>query len=702
MKRRIAALLAVSLLAACGGGGGSSVLPSAPSHQSTGTTKGVKMTLVIPAPSSSSSSARRPAYISPSALGAQVTVTGAGGGSAQTVLDLSSSSTICTTTNGQRNCAANVTAPIDNDTFVIAIYDTAPVNGVIPSTAHALGLAAVTQTITLAFTGTLVIAVGGVISNIGLQSTFLSVPANGQPQSVGIAANPTDFGNNPIATGSTSPYANPITATLAETGGSGHMSLVLNGANVGATATLKQSTDTLAIAYDGGGSAGYGGTIALTASNATSENFVLAPMYLTSTSPYYASGSLGLLGPALGVPFTITESNAPLANAYTATATGCSNIATVSGMNMSLSNPNGSVKIGTFTATGGSSGGTGCSITVSDGITSIAIPTTNTLSQGSVGLSGQSIAEYTLPWTSPPPSGAPSPSPMPWAVVAGPDGRMWYSDFNSGGVGAITTSGAITPYVLPSATYGALTVGSDGNIWGADANMVTIDKILASNGALGAQYHTTYGPVGITNGPDGNVWFTESSGGNGKVGYVTPGGTLTEFGVYVDSSPSPGGIATVGSNLWFCDDAAITGNVIDQVTTSGAITRVTTSPATLPQPCNTLAVEPDGQYVWATTGFQGATSLGIMRINVSTGAVDQYALTGTSQYVAAGPDGVMYVTEKTSSGAMIAEIPQSSPSSFKEIAVPTSGATAYGIAAGPDGRIWFTEYNESKIGALSP
>jgi virginiamycin B lyase len=690
MKRRIAALLAISLLSACGGGGGSSVLPSAPSHQSSAPTKGVKMTLVIPPPSSSSS-AKRPAYISPSALGAQVTVTGAGGGSAQTVLDLSSSSTICSTTNGQRNCAANVTAPIDNDTFVVAIYDTAPVNGVIPATAHVLGLSAMTQTITPTFTGSLVIAVGGVISNIGLQSTFLSVPANGQPQSVGIAVNPTDFGNNPIVSGSASAYANPITATLTETGGSGHMSLVLNGANVGATATLKQTTDTLAIAYDGGGSAGYGGTIALTAANATSESFVLAPMYLTSTSPYYASGSLGLLGPTLGVPFTVTEANAPLSNAYTAIATGCTNVATLSGVYMGLSNPNGSVKVGTFTATGGTTGGTGCSISVSDGITSIAIPTTNTPSQGSVGLSGQSIAEYVLPGG----------SPAPYAIVAGPDGRMWYSDFNSGGVGTITTSGSVTPYVLPDATYGALTVGSDGNIWGADANMVTIDKIFTSNGALAAQYHTSYGPVGITNGPDGNVWFTESSSGSGKVGYVTPGGTLTEFGVYVDSSPSPAGIATVGSNLWFCDDAAITGTVIDQVTTSGTITRVTTSPATLPQPCNTLAVEPDGQYVWATTG-QSATLPSIMRINVSTGAVDQYTLTGKSQYVTAGPDGTMYVTEKTASGAMIAEIPQSAPSSFKEIAVPTSGATAYGVAAGPDGRIWFAEYNESKIGALSP
>ena len=91
-----------------------------------------------------------------------------------------------------------------------------------------------------------------------------------------------------------------------------------------------------------------------------------------------------------------------------------------------------------------------------------------------------------------------------------------------------------------------------------------------------------------------------------------------------------------------------------------------------------------------------------MRISVSTGAVNQYALTGTSQSVAAAANGIMYVTEVTASGGMLAQIPQASPASFTEIPIPTSAATPYGIAAGPDGRIWFTESNESKIGALSP
>ena len=93
---------------------------------------------------------------------------------------------------------------------------------------------------------------------------------------------------------------------------------------------------------------------------------------------------------------------------------------------------------------------------------------------------------------------------------------------------------------------------------------------------------------------------------------------------------------------------------------------------------------------------------GIVRINVSTGVVNQYTLSGTSENAVAGPDGMMYVTEQTASGRMIAQIPQSNPGDLKEIAVPTSGATAYGIAVGADGRIWFTEYNASRVGALSP
>src|SRR5262245_23754173 len=45
------------------------------------------------------------------------------------------------------------------------------------------------------------------------------------------------------------------------------------------------------------------------------------------------------------------------------------------------------------------------------------------------------------------------------------------------------------------------------------------------------------GPIGITTGPDGNLWFTEYLAN--KIGRITPSGTITEFPVpTADSRPS--------------------------------------------------------------------------------------------------------------------------------------------------------------------
>src|SRR5205807_545031 len=75
-------------------------------------------------------------------------------------------------------------------------------------------------------------------------------------------------------------------------------------------------------------------------------------------------------------------------------------------------------------------------------------------------------------------------------------------------------------------------------------------------------------PHGITVGPDGNLWFTETS--TDKIGRITPGGVVTEFssGITADSGPY---YITAGpdGNLWFTE---FFGNKIGKITTTGTVT----------------------------------------------------------------------------------------------------------------------------------
>ncbi|MDQ6643101.1 MAG: hypothetical protein M3Y76_01455 [Chloroflexota bacterium] len=81
----------------------------------------------------------------------------------------------------------------------------------------------------------------------------------------------------------------------------------------------------------------------------------------------------------------------------------------------------------------------------------------------------------------------------------------------------------------------------------------------------------------ITSGSDGNIWFTEvtgtSNGPVGKIGRITPSGTITEFalptgnpngimGVPIDITAGPDGY------LWFSDAG---NNAIGRITTTGSI-----------------------------------------------------------------------------------------------------------------------------------
>ena len=152
----------------------------------------------------------------------------------------------------------------------------------------------------------------------------------------------------------------------------------------------------------------------------------------------------------------------------------------------------------------------------------------------------------------------------PSSIVRGPDGNLWFTEFDSPGrIGRITPAGVVTEFT------GGITPG------------------FSANSA----------PLAITAGPDGNLWFTEYSGradradhaGRGRhrvqppgrsrarvdhtragrqplvhrkqtggIGRITPAGVITEF--RAGSTPgftvnrSPYGITTgADGNLWFIE-----------------------------------------------------------------------------------------------------------------------------------------------------
>ena len=75
-------------------------------------------------------------------------------------------------------------------------------------------------------------------------------------------------------------------------------------------------------------------------------------------------------------------------------------------------------------------------------------------------------------------------------------------------------------------------------------------------------------PLGITAGPDGNLWFTEYDAG--RIGRITPAGVVTEFSAGITDGSSPRAIVTgADGNLWYTDT---NGRRIGRITTAGVVT----------------------------------------------------------------------------------------------------------------------------------
>jgi streptogramin lyase len=692
---------AIAVLAACGGGGGSlpstgGALGSPPrSASSPGATQAVTFSLAIPAASPGVTTRRRD-FVSSATNGAQITVTGPNGARSAAAANLSGTSNACTTSGGTRTCTVAMTVPLGADTFTIATYDEAPVNGAIPAGAQELGIGSVTATISTS-TSSVSISIDGLIANLGTLPAFSSLPADGTTHEVPIILAPTDFGDQPIVAGTSDPYANPITVELTESGGTGHAELLYDGTAAGSSVTLKYSTDTVTLKYDGGGAPGYSMTISASASGVAATSTTIGPLFLAGSG--LSGDTLTLTAPDTAITVTITEAGAPSSHQYSAGASsGCSGIATAT-------TTSGTGASATFSVTGSSTPSEDlCTILVSDGTVYLNLAVTNEPN-------GVTPSPTPTPTATPAPSATPSPvggsggvtidgyvfatqGPISGAtltqIVAGPDGNMWFTSVANGifGYTAASSSPTTTTFSVGAgsgAQAQSLAVASDGNVYFADET----GEILLVNPtdgylqqALNAPSSIT--PVAIVAVPDGNVYFADNL--NSAIWKLTVGGQFTEYSAsdYFSSM-------TLGPDdaLWLID-------------TSGEIERFDLSSDTISGPTaltgsvgNATSIVSDGTNLWVTT-----TGTKIVRFApASPGTQSDFAngTAGASQGIALGADSAVWYAVPSKNAVVRMALSTQGTTVFT-----LSPSVPYSVATGHDGTIWFVDQTNSAIGHLSP
>jgi virginiamycin B lyase len=128
-------------------------------------------------------------------------------------------------------------------------------------------------------------------------------------------------------------------------------------------------------------------------------------------------------------------------------------------------------------------------------------------------------------------------------ITAGPDGALWFTECAvqqtgnctaNGTIGRITSAGAITEFRIKTKNSdpAGITAGPDGNLWFTDSGTDQIGRLTPA-GVVTQFAIPTAGsfPEGITAGPDGNLWFTEE--GANQIGRITPAGVIREFRGFV-------------------------------------------------------------------------------------------------------------------------------------------------------------------------
>ena len=263
-----------------------------------------------------------------------------------------------------------------------------------------------------------------------------------------------------------------------------------------------------------------------------------------------------------------------------------------------------------------------------------------------------------------------------------------------GGLVGVAGAATITEFAIPTPNSGpaGITAGPDGALWFTESSTNKIGRIT-TDGAI-----TEFGPFAsisfflgdITAGPDGALWFTAFD----QIGRITTAGTITVFSPPAAATTVPGITAGPDGALWFTEHSA---QRIGRITPAGAITEFSL-PTANSAPLG-ITAGPDGALWFAEeVAFAKQNGNKIGRITPA-GAITEFSLPALSLPVGitAGPDGALWFTE---SAGKIGRI--TTDGTITEFSLPAPISFLGGITAGPDGALWFAENSTNKIGRITP
>ncbi|MGH9280237.1 MAG: virginiamycin B lyase family protein [Acidimicrobiales bacterium] len=312
----------------------------------------------------------------------------------------------------------------------------------------------------------------------------------------------------------------------------------------------------------------------------------------------------------------------------------------------------------------------------------------------------------------------------PTGVAAGENGSVWFTDPGSSSIGHLEANGRLTRFALaPANRPGAIVRAQNGDLWFTDPGSLFIGPPGSSSGPptaaigritpagvissfplptqtpnprFGASEMGSY-PHGITAGPDGAMWFTESAAD--QIGRITPDGTITEFALPSRSSmhANPTGIVTGPDGaIWFTQPLRDGLGRFDPVTQSFV-------ELSFPPPRHNLVrgnslTSGPGELMW----FEDPASNSVGRMTPA-GRVNSVAFPSGADplpvSLAPGPDGNVWFVDQRNTRIM--RLAASGAVTTFPPVEGLYGVSSTQLAVGTDQAIWFAVPEANRLGRIA-